>query len=46
MRGVLILLPVVLALGAIFAGLFVLAVRGGQFDLLDDLPERILHDED
>jgi len=46
MRGVLILLPVVLFLGAIFAGLFVLAVRGGQFDDLDDPPERILHDEE
>jgi cbb3-type cytochrome oxidase maturation protein len=46
MRGVLILLPVVLFLGAIFTGLFVLAVRSGQFDDLDDPPERILHDEE
>jgi cbb3-type cytochrome oxidase maturation protein len=46
MRGLLILLPVVLVLGAVFTGLFVLAVRGGQFDDLDDPPERILHDED
>lgn len=46
MRGVLILLPAVLLLGAIFAGLFVLAVRSGQFDDLDDPPERILHDEE
>lgn len=46
MRGVLILLPVVLLLGGIFAFLFVLAVRGGQFDDLDDPPERILHDEE
>ena len=46
MRGVLILLPVVLFLGGIFAGLFVLAVRSGQFDDLDDPPERILHDEE
>jgi len=46
MRAVLILLPVVLALGAVFAGLFIAAVRSGQFDDLDDPPERILHDED
>lgn len=46
MRAVLILLPVVLALGTVFAWLFIAAVRGGQFDDLDDPPERILHDED
>jgi cbb3-type cytochrome oxidase maturation protein len=46
MHGLLILLPVVLLLGGIFAGLFVLAVRSGQFDDLDDPPERILHDEE
>ncbi|MCL7957253.1 MAG: cbb3-type cytochrome oxidase assembly protein [marine benthic group bacterium] len=27
-----------------FALLFILAVRDGQFDDLDDPPERILHD--
>ena len=46
MRGVLVVLPVVLALGAVFASLFVAAVRSGQFDDLDDPPERMLHDED
>lgn len=44
MRGVLILLPVVLFLGVIFVGLFVLAVRNDQFDDLDDPPERMLRD--
>jgi cbb3-type cytochrome oxidase maturation protein len=46
MRAVLFLLPVVVALGALFAALFIAAVRSGQFDDLDDPPERILHDED
>jgi len=46
MRAVLFLLPVALALGAVFAWLFVAAVRSGQFDDLDDPPERILHDDD
>ncbi len=44
MRAILFLLPVALLLGAVFAGLFVYAVRSGQFDDLDDPPERILHD--
>jgi cbb3-type cytochrome oxidase maturation protein len=44
MNIVLVLLPVAVALGAVFAGLFVLAARSGQFDDLDDPPERILHD--
>jgi cbb3-type cytochrome oxidase maturation protein len=39
------LLPLALALGGVFAGLFLVAVRHGQFDDLDDPPERILHDE-
>jgi cbb3-type cytochrome oxidase maturation protein len=38
------LLPLALALGAIFALLFVVAAARGQFDDLDDPPERILHD--
>lgn len=41
---IVILLPVAVALGALFAVLFVLAARNGQFDDLDDPPERILHD--
>ncbi|HEX9054034.1 MAG TPA: cbb3-type cytochrome oxidase assembly protein CcoS [Gemmatimonadales bacterium] len=44
MRAVLFLLPVALVLGGVFAGLFLYAVRQGQFDDLDDPPERILRD--
>jgi cbb3-type cytochrome oxidase maturation protein len=44
MRAVLFLLPVALVLGGVFAGLFLLAVRQGQFDDLDDPPQRILKD--
>jgi cbb3-type cytochrome oxidase maturation protein len=44
MTIILVLLPIAVALGAVFAGLFVLAARSGQFDDLDDPPERILHD--
>ena len=41
---VVILIPVAVALGAVFAGLFVAAARSGQFDDLDDPAERVLHD--
>jgi cbb3-type cytochrome oxidase maturation protein len=41
---IVILMPVALGLGAVFAVLFVRAARSGQFDDLDDPPERILHD--
>jgi cbb3-type cytochrome oxidase maturation protein len=44
MNSIFFLLPLALLLGAIFAFLFVKAVRSGQFDDLDDPPERILHD--
>ena len=44
MNALLYLLPIALLLGAVFAILFVVAVRSGQFDDLDDPPERILHD--
>ncbi|HYL30523.1 MAG TPA: cbb3-type cytochrome oxidase assembly protein CcoS [Gemmatimonadales bacterium] len=44
MRAVLFLLPVALVLGGVFAGLFLYAARQGQFDDLDDPPERILRD--
>jgi len=44
MNAVLILLPIALILGAVFAVFFVYAVKSGQFDDLDDPPERILHD--
>ncbi|MEN0064731.1 MAG: cbb3-type cytochrome oxidase assembly protein CcoS [Myxococcota bacterium] len=43
---IVILLPLAVLLGAVFAGLFVVAARQGQFDDLDDPPERILHDVD
>jgi cbb3-type cytochrome oxidase maturation protein len=42
--AILILLPVALVLGGVFAALFVYAAKSGQFDDLDDPPERILHD--
>ena len=44
MSALLILLPVVLVLGGVFAALFLHAARSGQFEDLDDPPERILHD--
>jgi cbb3-type cytochrome oxidase maturation protein len=46
MRAVLFLLPIAVGLGATFAWLFLKAVREGQFDDLDDPPERILHEDD
>jgi cbb3-type cytochrome oxidase maturation protein len=45
MTAILILLPVAIVLGAIFAALFVRAARQGQFDDLDDPPRRILKDD-
>jgi cbb3-type cytochrome oxidase maturation protein len=44
MDAVLFLLPIAVLLGAVFAVLFVVAVRDGQFDDLDDPPRRILKD--
>ena len=44
MNSIFFLIPLALLLGGIFAFLFILAVRDGQFDDLDDPPERILHD--
>ena len=44
MWAILFLLPVALVLGGVFAGLFIYAVRSGQYDDLDDPPERMLHD--
>ena len=44
MNSIFFLLPIALLLGAIFAVLFVKAVRDGQFDDLDDPPERMLRD--
>ncbi|HTO72968.1 MAG TPA: cbb3-type cytochrome oxidase assembly protein CcoS [Gemmatimonadales bacterium] len=45
MTAILILLPVAVALGALFAFLFMRAVKQGQFDDLDDPPKRILKDD-
>ncbi len=45
MNALIFLVPVALLLGAIFVGLFIAAVRDGQFDDLDDPPRRILHDD-
>jgi cbb3-type cytochrome oxidase maturation protein len=41
---VIVLLPIALGLGALFAMLFVLAARAGQFDDLDDPPQRMLEE--
>jgi cbb3-type cytochrome oxidase maturation protein len=46
MRGLLILLPAVLLLGAVFTWLFLAAVNDGQFDDLDDPPTRMLQDDE
>lgn len=46
MNALLFLLPIALVLGAVFAGLFLLAARDGQFEDLDDPPLRILGDDD
>lgn len=42
---IVILVPMAIALGGVFAALFVGAVRSGQFDDLDDPAERILHED-
>ncbi|HEU5169928.1 MAG TPA: cbb3-type cytochrome oxidase assembly protein CcoS [Gemmatimonadales bacterium] len=44
MSAVLYLLPIALTLGAIFGALFLFAAGSGQFDDLDDPPERMLKD--
>ena len=44
MNAILFLLPIAVLLGAVFAGLFLYAARSGQFDDLDDPPQRILKD--
>jgi cbb3-type cytochrome oxidase maturation protein len=45
MDAIFFLLPIAVALGALFAILFVVAVKRGQFEDLDDPPERILKDD-
>lgn len=39
------LIPIALLLGGSFVGLFVWAVGRGQFDDIDDAPERMLRDD-
>lgn len=41
-----VLLPVAVALAAVFLAFFLMAARDGQFDDLDDPPTRILMDDD
>jgi len=41
---VFILLPLAVGMGALFAWLFLRAANDGQFDDLDDPPERMLRD--
>ena len=45
MSGIFFLLPLAVALGGIFVWLFLRAAGQGQFDDLDDPPERMLRDE-
>lgn len=45
MNILVLLLPLALSLGALFAVLFVLSVRQGQFEDLDDPPQRMLRDQ-
>lgn len=44
MNAVILLLPLALVLGGVFAFLFLRAARDGQFDDLDDPPTRMLKD--
>lgn len=41
---VFLLLPVAVAMGGVFVVLFLRAAKDGQFDDLDDPPERMLRD--
>lgn len=45
MNALIWLVPVAIALGAVFVFLFLLAVKNGQFDDMDDPPRRILRDD-
>ncbi len=45
MNGILILLVAALAIGGVFTALLVYAMRRGQFDDLDDPPQRMLRDD-
>ena len=45
MNALVFLVPVAVGLGAVFAVLFVIAARSGQFDDLEDPPQRMLEDD-
>jgi cbb3-type cytochrome oxidase maturation protein len=45
MNSLAFLVPVAVALAAVFVFLFLRAVKDGQFDDLDDPPRRILKDD-
>lgn len=45
MNALIWLVPVAIGLGAVFVILFLLAVKNGQFDDMDDPPRRILRDD-
>lgn len=44
MDAVIFLVPIALLMGVGFVGLFFWAVRAGQYDDLDDPPQRVLDD--
>jgi len=46
MNAIIFLLPIALLLGGVFAALFLHAVKKGQFDDLDDPPQRMLQERD
>ena len=45
MNALAFLLPITIGLAVVFLVLFLVAARRGQFDDLDDPPERMLHDD-
>lgn len=45
MNSLFFLVPIAVALAGVFLFLFLKAVKGGQFDDLDDPPKRILKDD-
>lgn len=44
MNGILFLLPIAIFLGLVFLVIFIFAARSGQFEDLDDPPQRMLRD--
>ena len=45
MNSLVLLIPIAVGLAGVFLWLFLRAVKGGQFDDLDDPPRRILKDD-